>query len=292
MTEWLELASVSETETVLYSRPLSTSVEVKYLGLNCLGTRYTALGGLESDKLTHAVEQQLSTLARVRHPLILQFLGLRSSPPDPPLLIHELLPSRLSQCLDHPLPLRQTIEILHQVVLALNCLHYQGLVHGDISAANIHLTKDNTTAKLAEVGTMHILSAVQSDYTQPTMLSDIRSFGTLMRTVLDSLQDTHPASLREGASSLASHCLQADSSMDAPTLLTSMEQLVNTLSSERLVCQLKHHLSFMSTDSALSSIDPDSRPELTPSCSVDAPLQTVLNQETSISQVCALNIYT
>lgn len=287
MTEWLELASVCETETVLYSSPISTSVEVKYLGLDCLGTRYTALGSLQSDESAHAVEQQLSTLARVKHPHILQFLGLQSSPPELPLLVHELLPTRLSQC-HHTLPLRESLEILHHVVLALNYLHHQGLVHGDISATNIHLTGDRT-AKLAEVGTVHVLSAVQSNYTQPTMLSDIHSFGSLVHTILEPLQDSSTASVREGVSSLVSQCLLADSSMDVSTLLTSIKRLLSSLPIEHLESRMKHHINFLSTDSALSSIDPDVRPEaeLTPSCSVDGPLpESVLKRETSISQVC------
>ena len=284
MTDWLELASVCETDTVLYSSPISVSLEVKYIGLDCLGTRYTALGNLDPDKLTYAVKQQLNTLTRVRHPHILQFLGLHSSPPDPPLLVHELLPTRLSQCLDHPLPLRQSLEILHHVVLALSYLHSQGLVHGDISPANIHLTSD-MTAKLAEVGTMHVLSAVQSNYTQPTVLSDIHLFGTLVQTLLSSSQDSSATSVKEKASSLALQCLQASSSMDAPTLLTCMKELMANLPSKRLESELKQHVNFMSTDSALSSMDPDVRPELTPSVSLDDPLQDALTQEISVSQV-------
>ncbi len=294
MAKCLELAGVYETDRVISSTPLSVSVEVMYHGLSCLGTRYTALGSLQPEQLAQVLQQQLDTLSHVRHPNIVQFLGLHSSPPpDSPLIVHELLPKRLTQCLEHPLPLRHSVSILHDVALALNCLHHEAIVHGSISATNIYLTKD-MTAKLYEVGTTFVLRAVQCDYLQPTAITDMHSFGTLMQTVFKSTEDT--TCVKKLVSSVVTQCLQAQP-LDTTALLSSIAFIQSSLPPsdassplEALLC--RHHNNFVSIDSA---IDPGPPPGFTP-CSdeedsppgSDEEVPPLLDRQCSISQVHSL----
>jgi CHASE2 domain-containing sensor protein len=53
---------------------------------------------------------------------------------------------------DHLLPLRETLEIVAQVVDALNYAHDKGIVHGDIKPTNIIRIKDTKRVKVTDFG--------------------------------------------------------------------------------------------------------------------------------------------
>jgi serine/threonine protein kinase len=71
---------------------------------------------------------------------------------DHVVLISELLEGEsLKSMLERgPLPLPQALDIMSQVLLALSYAHARGVIHGDISPANIFVTASSGTVKLID----------------------------------------------------------------------------------------------------------------------------------------------
>ena len=271
LVDSLELGCLEETERVIRTTPHSTSFEVSYHGLKCMATRHTSLSQLDTEQLQDCVMRQLKLLSRVRHPNIVQFLGVHSGSVDPPLLVYELLPITLSECLskyDLP-PLSVSLTILRDVAQALCCLHHHYIVHGLVSASSVYLGRD-MSAKLGEVGTDIVTSSLQSatDGIEPTISVDIHSYGQLMQTLLDLPSAESPltstvnsASLKQTLSSLSHQCLQADAHHrpSAPTLLTCVERAVSSLPGDTAnpleVFLRRRRKPLPSPDSAVSSFD-------------------------------------
>lgn len=100
-------------------------------------------------------QQECRFLSRIRHPNIVQYLGLWRDPElQLPVLLMELLNESLTKFLERsttPLPYHIQIDIAHDVALALAFLHSKDIVHRDLSSNNVLLTAGQH-AKVSDFG--------------------------------------------------------------------------------------------------------------------------------------------
>ena len=167
--EELEPYSLSEgvtsTDKELGRGSYATVLELDYLGLKCAGKKiHELLIEQEENSMIYAVRRfkdECQILSQVRHPNIVQFLGVFFQQGDHiPILVTEFLPLNLDQCLDrYNLSAERRYSILHDVVLGLNYLHCQcsPIIHRDLSSNNVLLTS-NMGAKISDLGVARILN--------------------------------------------------------------------------------------------------------------------------------------
>ena len=142
----------------------ATVFELEYMGLKCAGKKIHEVL-LSQGALSHTVkrfERECRLLSQIRHPNIVQFLGVYSeSDKEIPYLVMEFLPTNLTSCIDEHsvLPKEISYSILHDVALGLCYLHGQTppIIHRDISSNNVLLTA-NMTAKISDLGVASILN--------------------------------------------------------------------------------------------------------------------------------------
>ena len=144
-----------------------TEKEVEYKGLRCSALRigYCEENGEKRTAFLQRVVDVCDILGRLRHPNLLQFLGvsldLKASSHNLPLIVSELSPISLNACVDRygVMPNELSYNIVRDVALGLRFLHEQHppFVHGDLSANSVVLAGD-FTAKISRVGVSHILS--------------------------------------------------------------------------------------------------------------------------------------
>ena len=99
--------------------------------------------------------------SKLRHPNIVQFLGVYTkSDSSLPILVMEYMPLSLSNCLeDYPeIPPLVKYHILLGVSVGLAYLQERGLVHRDLTANNILLTKD-MIPKISDFGVSRLIAA-------------------------------------------------------------------------------------------------------------------------------------
>jgi len=112
-----------------------------------------------------AFYKEINTLASLRHPSIVQFLGVYfRDKSSPPILIMERMWKNLYDLLaEQPkhLPLFIKVHILYDVACGLQYLHGQKkpVVHRDLTATNILLT-ENLVAKIADLGQAKALEKI------------------------------------------------------------------------------------------------------------------------------------
>ena len=117
-------------------------------------------------------KEECRLLSQVRHPNIVQFLGVCFQQEDQiPILVMEFLPTNLTSCIEEYgiLPKEISYPILHDVALGLNCLHSQTppIIHRDLSSNNVLLTS-NVTAKISDLGVARILNLTPGHFTHLT----------------------------------------------------------------------------------------------------------------------------
>ena len=138
-----------------------TDIEVDYKGLQCSGLRLSYDGHEKKSEFFQRVVDVCDILGRLRHPNLLQFLGVSYDSRDssPPLIVSEYLPFSLAACVDRHgvLPNEISYNIVRDVALGLRYLHEQhpSFVHGDLSGKSILLGRD-FTAKISQVGVSHL----------------------------------------------------------------------------------------------------------------------------------------
>ena len=100
-------------------------------------------------------EQECEFLSTIRHPNIVQYLGLCQDPyTQLPVLLMELMDDSLTHFLEsslQPLPYHIQVNVCHDVALALSFLHSNDIVHRDLSSNNV-LMFNNIRAKVSDFG--------------------------------------------------------------------------------------------------------------------------------------------
>ena len=190
----LLISDVQFTDTILGRGADAIVYAVKWNGTVCAAKRlHEALleddspGG--ADRLISNFEQECLTWSKLRHPAVVQFLGVYLKPPSRlPVLVMEKMNTSLRRYLeDHSkteFPVRLKAFVLRQVSQALAYLHGQdpALVHHDLTTNNILLNKISFVAKVTDFG--------MSRAVNPSILSRKSSVkGTLAFMAPEALQD-------------------------------------------------------------------------------------------------------
>lgn len=106
-------------------------------------------------------EKECHLLSNLRHPYIVQFLGVYiEKVSGAPVIVMEYLPTSLSACVQTKpnIPRYLQISMLHNIALGLAYLHGHSppIIHRDLTANNVLLTS-NMVAKIADLGVARIL---------------------------------------------------------------------------------------------------------------------------------------
>ena len=100
-------------------------------------------------------EQECEFLSTVRHPNIVQYLGMHRDPDTGlPALLMELMDDSLTHFLEshkQPLPYHIQVNFCRDIAVGLHFLHSNNIVHRDLSSNNVLLIS-NTRAKLTDFG--------------------------------------------------------------------------------------------------------------------------------------------
>ena len=100
-------------------------------------------------------EQECEFLSTIKHPNIVQFLGIFQEPDTQlPVLLMELMDNSLTHFLEsaaQSLPYHIQVNICHDIILALSFLHSNDIVHRDLSSNNV-LMIGNLKAKVTDFG--------------------------------------------------------------------------------------------------------------------------------------------
>ena len=100
-------------------------------------------------------EQECEFLSTIRHPNIVQYLGIYQDPDTGlPALLMELMDDSLTHFLEsspQPIPYHIQVNICHDITLALSFLHFNGIIHRDLSSNNVLLI-GNVRAKVTDFG--------------------------------------------------------------------------------------------------------------------------------------------
>ena len=163
--EPFELTDIKLTENRLGHGSYATVQEVEYMGLKCAGKKIHELlleQGGRSSYTIHRFKEECRLLSQVRHPNIVQFLGVYfEQRVHAPILVMEFLPTNLTACIDEHFKFPKEIRysILHDVALGLCYLHSQlpPIIHRDLSSNNVLLTPD-VKAKISDLGVARILN--------------------------------------------------------------------------------------------------------------------------------------
>ena len=101
-------------------------------------------------------EQECRFLSEIRHPNIVQYLGVEHDPVTGlPILLMELMDDSLTHFLeqsDDRLPYYMQVNITHDIALALAFLHANKILHRDLSSNNVLLIGAGVRAKVTDFG--------------------------------------------------------------------------------------------------------------------------------------------
>ena len=161
-----KLTGVKVTDRELGHGSYATVLELEYMGLKCAGKKIHQLLLRQGDAsyTVRRFEEECCLLSQVRHPNIVQFLGVYfQQGVRAPILVMEFLPTNLTSCIEQYgiLPKEISYSILHDVALGLCYLHSQtpAIIHRDLSSNNLLLTP-NMTAKISDLGVARILNLI------------------------------------------------------------------------------------------------------------------------------------
>ena len=101
-------------------------------------------------------EQECRFLSEIRHPNIVQYLGVAEDEVSGlPILLMELMDDSLTHFLeqsDEPLAYHVQVNIGHDIALAVAFLHLNHIVHRDLSSSNVLLIGAGSRAKVTDFG--------------------------------------------------------------------------------------------------------------------------------------------
>ena len=108
-----------------------------------------------SEKVMRRFQQECAFLENIRHPHIVQYLGMTTDPESRlPVLLMELLDESLTGILDrspHSLTYYLQVDICHDIALAVAYLHSNDIIHRDLSSNNV-LMIAGRRAKVTDFG--------------------------------------------------------------------------------------------------------------------------------------------
>ena len=115
-----------------------------------------------SRRILERFEQECGFLSSIRHPNIVQYLGVcRDRDSRLPVLLMELLDSSLTKYLEtsnKPLPYHVQVDLCFDIVLAIAYLHSNGIIHRDLSGNNV-LIVAGSRAKVTDFGMSKLVDA-------------------------------------------------------------------------------------------------------------------------------------
>ena len=115
-----------------------------------------------SQRILERFEQECGFLSSIRHPNIVQYLGVcRDRDSRLPVLLMELLDSSLTKYLEKsnkPLPHHVEVDLCFDIVLAIAYLHSNGIIHRDLSGNNV-LIVAGSRAKVTDFGMSKLMDA-------------------------------------------------------------------------------------------------------------------------------------
>ena len=174
--ESYNLPEIKITDQEVGRGSYATVLKMEYMGLRCAGKRIHELllqsvQG-EDSYTVQRFEEECRLLSQVRHPNIVQFLGVYfQQEMRVPILVMEFLPTNLTSCIEQygVLPKEISYSILHDVALGLCYLHSQTppIIHRDLSSNNVLLTPD-MKAKISDLGVAKILNLTPLQRSQRT----------------------------------------------------------------------------------------------------------------------------
>ena len=108
-----------------------------------------------SQTIVRRFEQECEFLSEIRHPHVVQYLGVARDPESGLLvLLMELMDESLTGFLERsnePLSYHLQVNLCHDIVLALAYLHLNGIIHRDLSSNNVLLIA-GSRAKVTDFG--------------------------------------------------------------------------------------------------------------------------------------------
>ena len=123
-----------------------------------------------SQTIRHRFEQECEILKNMRHPNVVQYLGVTHDPQSGlPVLLMELLDENLTNFLERseqPLPYHIQVNLWHDIALALTYLHSKHIIHRDLSGNNVLLIA-GSRAKVTDFG-MSKLSVIDASMSRLT----------------------------------------------------------------------------------------------------------------------------
>ena len=131
-------------------------------------------------------QQECVFLERIRHPNIVQYLGMTRDPESRlPVLLMELLDQSLTKMLEHSqrsLAYCVQVDICHDISLAVAYLHFNDIIHRDLSSNNV-LIMAKSRAKVTDFGMSKLAGAT------PTMTPHTLCPGTVAYMPPEALKD-------------------------------------------------------------------------------------------------------
>ena len=182
----LTIGFPEETKEKLHSGAYGEGIVVKVQGLRCAGIKIdTTIANHEQDSARERFVQKCLQLSRLRHSNIVQFLGVRFAHTKAPMLVMELIPLSLSECLEKyvQIPTHIKNSILLDVALGLRYLHEQipPITHRLLSTNCILLTR-SLQAKIAVGSTDTAISTFMApeEFETRDAKGDVFGFGNLI----------------------------------------------------------------------------------------------------------------
>ena len=227
--EGLTISGVRLSKNVLGAGAYGTVVESDWHGTPCVTKQLHAvfpqcLPPDQLEPLAMSFCRECKTWASLRHPHIVQFLGV-FFPSDPHSALPALVLEKMQQSLRHYLeqhdkvdfPLLGKVYVLHQVAQAVSYLHSRtpALVHHDLSPNNILINEVGFVAKLTDFGMTRVICANRitsvkgtQGFMPPEALQhpprydqqlDVFSFGTVIISILThQWPEPGPPNINEG----------------------------------------------------------------------------------------------